>query len=109
MITRYPPYQSPLRLCRTCAEAIRVVNGTSRNFTVPGYQLSVMLHVGYDFVDKRSITFSHVLAMDKRPFSTVSIIGLEPPRPGSTLWFGLVRTVYPGLVPGGSRPIIDTV
>ena len=56
-----------------------------------------MLHVGYDFVDKRSITFSHVLAMDKRPFSTVLIIGLEPPRPRSTLWFGLFRTVYPGL------------
>ena len=28
-------------------------------------------------------------------------------RPGYTLWFGLVRTVHPGLV--GSRPIIDTV
>ena len=30
---------------------------------------------------------------------TVSIIGLEPTRPGYTLWFGLVRTVHPGLVP----------
>ena len=40
-------------------------------------------------------------------YYTVSIIGLEPTRPGYTLWFGLVYTVYPGLV--GSRPIIDTV
>ena len=40
-------------------------------------------------------------------YYTVSIIGLEPTRPGYTLWFGLVRTVHPGLV--GSRPIIDTV
>ena len=38
---------------------------------------------------------------------TVSIIGLEPTRPGYTVWFGLVYTVYPGLV--GSRPNIDTV
>ena len=40
-------------------------------------------------------------------YYTVLIIGLEPTRPGYTLWFGLVRTVHPGLV--GSRPIIDTV
>ena len=34
---------------------------------------------------------------------TVSIIGLEPARPGYTLWFGLVRTVHPGLVPRPGR------
>ena len=27
-------------------------------------------------------------------YYTVSIIGLEPTRPGYTLWFGLVRTVH---------------
>ena len=35
VITRYQPYQSPLCLCRTCAEAIRAANRTSRNFAVP--------------------------------------------------------------------------
>ena len=36
-------------------------------------------------------------------YYTVSIIGLEPTRPGYTLWFGLVRTVHPGLVPRPGR------
>ena len=40
-------------------------------------------------------------------YDTVSIIGLNTTRPGYTLWFGLVRTVYPGL--GGQRLDIDTV